>query len=452
MRACIGILVACVLGSACASHDAGSVSADEQGLAQFRIDTALLVSNITRVTIEVADQVQDLESNPATGTFDGSVIVASGPQTFVAHAFSGDVLVGQSQPTTVEVAPAVITSITIRILDLTTPQGAPIFGPILNSLSFPTTNEAETPASFAISVIAPAGDPVTYAWTSSCPDAVFSAPDAATTTWTKPGSGTCTINVSATSNGFTISQSFVIVVFPAGSNRGAAAITGVFVTTPTLQLTLPDLGCSTMSNQLTANASCPSPIASPNVSAYQVVVVDWGRSLPGTIELTDNCGGRFGTTSRAPDSTTGFWLPPAAGGTCILTARAVNGDGLASTTSAGVYARPGTAPTAQPPQFSGFLDFGCSFSTSFTSFCGFVGSGRTVTLFGNTFWSDGHPGTVTVSDNCAAAPVPQVPDTSSVTVSWIFPVSQFGRSCTTTVEATNLEGVTSFASANYTAF
>jgi hypothetical protein len=39
---------------------------------------------------------------------------------------------------------------------------------------------------------------------------------------------------------------------------------------------------------------------------------------------------------------TGFWLPPVAGGVCILAARAVSGDGLSRTVAAAILVPAGT--------------------------------------------------------------------------------------------------------------
>src|ERR1044071_6247680 len=116
-------------------------------------------------------------------------------------------LVGQSQPTAVQVTPGTITRGLLRILHLTGTPGQ-IYGPIFDSLSFPPTTDAGTTVTFAISVVAPLGDPVTYAWSSDCMDSMFTAASAATTGWSKAAQGTCTITVTAPSNGLTVGPSF----------------------------------------------------------------------------------------------------------------------------------------------------------------------------------------------------------------------------------------------------
>lgn len=67
-------------------------------------------------------------------------------------------------------------------------------------------------------------------------------------------------------------------------------------------------------------------------------------------------------------------------------------------------------------------------------------------MFGQVFWDDGHPGSVTVTDDCVG-PRPDV-DTSFPFASWVAPDLP-GTTCTTTVHATNLEGVSAETAARY---
>lgn len=446
MRACIYNLIAALFVVGCTADNMDKLAAGQQGLAEVHVDAAqLLAASITRVTLAAAGQTQDLTFNPATSTFDGSLILSSGSQTLVASAFSGDTLVGQSQPISVNVQSGVATRVMVRILELTTDTS--VYGPIVDSLSFPTSITAGTQATFAISVVAPAGDPVTYSWTSDCVDATFLAPDAATTSWSKPAAGTCDITVAATSNGFTVVQSFGIVVFPPGSTNGGVLVNSVFVSAPRLALSLPDVNCSLPNS----NASCPKAIASPSTSSYSVSVFDWGSfSTAGTIEITDNCGGRFGTAFRQVGFVIGNWLPPVSSGICILTARAVNGGGVASTLSAAILVHAGSAPTpTQPPSFSfgGFMFNNTFFSFSDASSPTNVGQippGTSVFVEGSLDWRDGLPGTLVITDDCAGAQ----PDPGTANpfqgAPWSVPDLQ-GRTCTVTMQATNLQGRTGSA-------
>lgn len=440
MRASLCNLIVAVLMVGCATTHT-EPDTDPLGVAELHVDTRPnLTVPITRVSVEVAGQTQDLPLNVNTGTFDGVVFLPAGSQTLVARAFGGDLLVGQSQPTSVQVMPGVTTRVLLRILDVSGTPGQ-VFGPILDSVSFPTTTDAGTTVTFAVSVVAPHGDPVTYAWSTDCMDSAFTAPTAATTGWSKAAQGPCTITVLATSNGFTVGQSFAIVVFPAGANLGATDVRAAFIASPTMVLSLGGFGCFVESG---GNGACPATLASPDVSFYQASVQSWGGSTPGTLDVSDSCGGRFGTSSRDSSTITGFWLPPVTGGLCFLTAHAVSGDGLSATVTAAGLTRPGTAPTVRPPQPQASVD-GCSLTPGMPNECG-TAAGGTETLFGNVNWDNGHPGSVTISDDCAGPqPDPTSPG-SFFQVSWLAPTMP-RTTCTTMLRATNLEGVTTEVSA-----
>lgn len=137
---------------------------------------------------------------------------------------------------------------------------------------------------------------------------------------------------------------------------------------------------------------------------------------------------------------TGTWLPPVAGGVCFLTARAVNGDGVAATATAAVLVHPGTAPTVGPPQGSGLLpewlhvqrlgDAGALWSCPAGEYALPV---RKRVLAG---WPPGLGDHHRQLFRTATDP----DDASSFSALWTVP-TVFG-SCTTTVCVTNLEGVT----------
>jgi len=338
MRACTVLFSVCLLVVGCATSPSEPVSAQAQGITEVRVTAAqALVGDITRFTVEGGGVTQDLILNPTTGTFDAALILPVGAQTVIARAFAGDTLAGASSASTVDVQPGAVTRLTLRIIDLRVDE--PIYGPLLDSMSFPTTVSATVPARFAISVVAPAGDPVTYQWSSDCTDAVFSSPSAASTAWIKPTEGSCRISVVATSNGFTLSQGFVIVVFASGVQHGEVDVQGEFVAAPQLTFSLDQLGCSVVSG---GDSSCQTTTASPAISGWTVNVFSWGGSTAGTVTLSDNCGGSSSNGSLVGDVASGSWLPPVAGGLCIVTARAVNHDGAVSTLSMAVLTRPGS--------------------------------------------------------------------------------------------------------------
>lgn len=450
MRLCISALLLSLLAIGCMTSSEGGPAEDvgtsEQGLAEIKLDAgALIAVGITQVTLEAGGQSQDLVLNPATGTYDGAMILPSGPQTLVARAFVGATLVGASNPIAVDVAAGEVTRVLMRILDLTgsTP---PVYGPILDSLVYPAAAQAMAPVTFTASVVAPVGDPITYAWSSSCADSTFSAPGSATTSWSKDAQGACTISLLATSNGISIAPSFQIVVFPAGSGGGAVDVSATFITAPTIYLSFPDAGCFI---QPGGNSSCAGSIASPSVTSYGVSVTSWGGSTPGAIALSDNCGGQVGFAYNNPDGRSGSWLPPTGAGVCILTASAVNGDGLVATLPAAILVHAGTPSTSQPPAISGaiFGVNGCQFASGTpVTDCGAIAPGTVLPIFASIGWQDGLPGSVSLLDDCAGGLLP--PD-NAFNFSSAWTLSPLPGTCTLTILATSLQGATSEASAQY---
>ena len=427
---------------------ADDVAETAQGLTEIRIDArSLLDAGITRVTLEAGAQAEDLVLNPATGTYDGTLLLPAGPRSLVARAFAGAALVGASNPSVVDVQSGLVTRVVMRILDLTG-SAPPLYGPILDSLVFPATAQAMAPVAFTAAVVAPAGDPVTYAWSSSCADSTFSAPAAATTSWSKAAQGSCTITMLATSNGLSIAQSFQMVVFAAGSASGAIDASALFINAPSLYLAFPATGCFIAPG---GNASCAVPTASPSVTSVDVSVTSWGGSTAGAITLSDNCGGRFGTLNTSPDYRSSAWLPPLGAGLCILTASAVSADGIVTTLSAAILVRAGTPSTAQPPSFYGQMFPGpsCNFDSGSPTptDCGPIPAGMQMSLFGSIYWADGIPESVTLLDDCngGLTPPSSLYNFNSV---WSLP-SAPGQICTLTVRATSLQGSTSEASVRY---
>jgi hypothetical protein len=180
-------------------------------------------------------------------------------------------------------------------------------------------------------------------------------------------------------------------------------------------------------------------------------VFDWGNSAPGTIEVSNDCDGRMGTTTRSANDVTGNWLPPVTGGVCILTARAVNSDGLATTVAAGLLVRAGTVPAIPlPPVASGVL-FGtgilCTLGDATPPDCGPVQAGVTLQLnYGVSLVDNAVPGAATLTDSCAG-PLP-VTNFFFGNPSWTVP-STPGASCTLTLHLETLQGSSSQLAAQY---
>lgn len=446
MRAFLSVLFlpALLLGCAATTGDHPDGDRPGQALAELRIEAGLDLGTIQRVTVEGGGTSQDVQFEPTTGTFEGTLILPTGLQTLVARAFdASDFLVGQSQPVVVDVEAFAVTRVELRILDLTTPPPQS-FGPIFDSLTFPTSIVVGASARFELSVILPGATPVFYGWTSSCADSTFETADAAVTAWTPASPGSCTITVAASTSASVLSRSFSIVVFPAGTSSGAVDATGVFITAPRIGLVLGELGCQVFPD---GNGSCDHDIASPSTTTYDATVFSWGGSSPRSIELSDDCGGRVGVTNRAPDEVRGTWLPPVGGGLCMLTVRAVSNDAVVGTVTAAVLVRPGSPATASVPRVFAAFDTGCPFNdASAPSDCGVFGPNANHFVVGSVSQTDGHPGALTIDDSCFG-PLP--------TVNYFFfndgwPIAEMpGATCTTTVTATTLEGPTVSVAGRY---
>jgi hypothetical protein len=429
---------------------AGDLNQRDQGLTEISLDArALLDAGITRVTLEASGQSQDLTLNQSTNTYDGALLLPAGSHSLRAQAYAGTQLVGASNPMNVEVQTGQVLRVLMRILDLRG-SAPPVYGPILDAVVAPASTQATSPASFVSSIVAPGGDPVTYAWSSSCGDSGFSAPTSATTSWSKPTPGSCTISLVATSNGISIAHSFEIVVFPVGSASGAVDVSASFISSPTIYFSLSfgDQGCYI---QPGSNASCPGAVSSPSAVFYSAGIGDWGGSTPGPITLSDSCGGRFGTTDVGPHSRSGSWLPPVGAGVCILTATAVSDDGVVGTASAAILVRAGTPATSQPPAITGQLYPGpiCVLDSNVPSpsNCGAIPAGTQLSVYGNVSWADGLPGSVVLLDNCNGGLVSPT-NANYFNSLWNLP-SQPGQTCSLTVRATSLQGSTSETTVQY---
>jgi hypothetical protein len=255
--------------------------------------------------------------------------------------------------------------------------------------------------------------------------------------------------VGATSNGIEIVEQFLIVVFAAGAQNGAVTVDGQFIAAPSVAFQLDELDCSVTSSPDASSASdssCRTTTASPAITTVSAAVIDWGLSTPGSIALTDNCGGTFTGQTALPSVAQAMWQPPVAGGVCILTARAVNGDGGANQARLAVLVRPGV-PSVPRIEVS-------THSCSFTSddpmqpvMCPAERLGGMQSVTARVFYHGGPPGSLTMSDSCNGGTFTS-PDPSNLGRAWTLP-SVLGLTCTVTVTATSLQGVTSVASAQY---
>jgi len=421
--------------------------AEAMGTAHFGVVAPQVFPfELTRVSVESDTGFSiDLARDPGTGTFVGTLLLPAEVTELTGFAFVGDELVGASNPVPADIQPGVVTRVTIQILD-TTGGGQPGFGPLLESLSHPTTTTVDSQALFAVSFLDPDGTPMSIDWSDDCDDSTFTAPQSAVTGWTKATPGGCRVTVTGTAGGQSASASFSIVAFPAGTLQGGAEIVADFIAAPVIdmQLTAPDGACSV--NPFSANASCAVPIASPTSTTVRAFV-GWQNGTPGELTIFDDCGGNFSFPSPAP-FIDAIWLPPVQGGLCRITARAVNQEGVVGEISMAVVAAPGTPrqPVGAPQinvSLSGTLAFCFGSSASGEVFCGpLTTTDAVVNLNGSVFWDDTLPGKIAFADSCGGTFVGGAANPAGGFFSgqWQPPAAQV-RNCTMTVTGTSLEGV-----------
>jgi len=418
-------------------------------MAELRVDASqLAAADITAVTLVAEGATKDLVLNSSTNTFDGALFLTAGTHTVVARAFAGDMLVGASRSTAVEIQPGVVTRVQLMILDVT--QQTSKYGPIIDSLTFPTTVEAGSSVDFAVSALAPDGSPLSYAWSSDCAESAFSSPAARATSWSKPTAATCLIRVTVSSNGFAVDRTFAIAVFPQGAASGAVDASGVFISAPVLSVSLPELQCNVISGD---NASCANPIASPALTSITVTVLSWGGSAPGTLDVNQSCGGQFQFDTET-DPVRGHWLPPVDGvdgGICFLTVHAVNSAGAVANLAPAILVRPGTPPTNPTVISAVFSGFSCSFNNTSSPQpvdCGLAPASHFIGLSGQFSGGNAIPSRAHFSDDCGGGDFDLGTNVGSFNIGWTTPNAP-GRICTTTIRNTNvLQGDTT-ASARY---
>ncbi|WP_224360764.1 Kelch repeat-containing protein [Hyalangium versicolor] len=262
--------------AACSSPPTGSV----QLVATAQ--RALSASDITRVKVTVsASDMPSLvvELAKSNGTWGGLIgnIPAGSSRAFLAEAFdSSNTKRFQGQTSGVTISANQTTAVAITLQELAPPPPYANEAPVIDSLVASSTS-VQTGASLSLTATVHdpnAGDTLTLAWKAS--GGTFSAPTAATTSWTAPSSvGVQTLTFTVTdSQGAAVSVSLVVNVV-SGVSTGNAAVNISFNLFPVVSrvsasLNRLDAGQST---SVSANASD----ADGDTLAYQ-----WAATCPGT--------------------------------------------------------------------------------------------------------------------------------------------------------------------------
>ena len=319
------------------------------GSARINIQsTRVTAGEVTRVTIEsTSGHATELAQNQQTDSFAGALVLPVGPTELIGRAFIDDALVAESAPVPVEIQEGVVTSVSIRMLDLTGGNDAD-HGPFVLSLVHPATAVANQPVALSVSAVDPDGDALAFAWSDDCADSSFSNAQAAATEWVKSTAGACRLSLTVSAGALSVTESISLVAFEETTATGAVDVNGTIVSAPRVILQL-DHGsfCEVFTG--VENASCADPISPPAV-AFVSAFVDWGNAAPGTFEISDDCGGALALFSEPnPFFIDGEWTPPAEPGVCLITAKATSTDGVSGTISAALLVEAGAPPPPPPP-------------------------------------------------------------------------------------------------------
>lgn len=315
--------------AALASGCGNSVDSRSLGQAAVSVSALTLPSSITVISLEAqpANVTRDLTYNATTGKFSGSIMLPVGVQTLTARAYAGSLLVGQGTATATIVA-GQTASVAMKILDATTPAPMADVPPAITVLSAssvqPTVGDAVT---LSVSAADANGDPLSYAWTSTCTTGAFSSTTSAQTTWTSTSTGVCTITVTVTANGKSASQQVDITGLDLGV--GAASIEGSYIRSPQISYFnayASGIDCASYpgGSPMCSNTCPPGNALSvyASFSLGEPTSTDGGTTGAHQVSFSDNCGGTWGTVSPSTGVyATSSWTSPAAPAVCVLTAR-----------------------------------------------------------------------------------------------------------------------------------
>ncbi len=274
--------------------------------------------NATRVHVTIspgpgdADLTQDA-TNPTK--FTGSFTVATGTETITVQAFANvngtEQLVGTGSATTT-VAKTPPTNVVIKVLDVSGPIGGPDHGPVITALSTPSPLQAGDSGVVTVNAIDPDGNPLSYAWSSTC--GTFANPAASSTSFTAGAvTGPCTVTITVTANGKTDTQSATIQILTA---TGTLGITVNYVPQPVIS----SFSFSTTPVTTVSRTGDGTTHATFHWVQPYTVTVTYDSYPTGTFTLTDSCGNTVTNVVFGASSSTATWTPATNSTLCNLTA------------------------------------------------------------------------------------------------------------------------------------
>jgi hypothetical protein len=260
-----------------------------------------------------------LAYDPADGQFKGSLLLPVGAYTVAAVAWADTDGDGTNESAGTATTPVVIvdggTAVAVlRIVDTSAPPSVPDHAPIISAVTASDVAGAVgQPLTFSATAVDVDGDAMTYAWTASC-DGTFSAPTAATTTWTPAFEGLCSVQLEVTANGLA-DVAYLDVPVGSGGPSGTVQVTVSFQERPYVSWVYLD-PCY-VDRVYSSDASCPD-----DFGVGQDVLLEVGANVDvDSIAVTDNCGGSFYVFDTQPSYVQGLWTPPATPAVCVITAR-----------------------------------------------------------------------------------------------------------------------------------
>ena len=324
----------------------GETQVSVQGLAYHEIRSMV-------VTAQPANVSKELVYSLDAGVFGGTLVLPTGPQTLTANGYgrlrssdggtpdagsSGDggLSLVATGTASVNIVANTTSAVSMRIYDLTPPLPQLDIVPIFHSMTASSVS-AQVGQAITLSVVAEDldGDELSYAWTSDCVSGAFSHRTAATTSWTSSAPATCTLTVTVSSRGRTVSGSQVVTVSAgvADAGTGGAQVNGDYIPRPEVYR----VGISNSTDLPLTSVARNGPAATlPSVrpgEQYTLEVSTFFGTRVGTqsMSLTVSCGTVVKNADSCPPGNNSCfsrytWTTPNVGAStaCKVTASAAN--------------------------------------------------------------------------------------------------------------------------------
>lgn len=336
----------------------GEAQVSVKGLSAYEIQSMV-------VTAQPANVTQALAYSPDAGTFNGTLVLPVGPQMLTANGYayvgtdagtpdggsdagSGALALVATGFAPVEIVANTTTGVSMRIYDQTPPPPQPDFAPIIRSMTVSRVNPGvNEPIHLTVDALDLDGDPLSYFWTSSCLSGSFDQRDSSMAMWLSTATGQCTITVSVSARGATVTESVTVVVFSGdGGGTGGAQVNGEYIPRPQVtMMTIYNGGDLPYSSAYRNGANANLP----NVGVGRVYTIDVSYDFGTRIglrhtDLQASCGVLMrGYDSCNSNSYTSCyvqyqWTTPPQGAACRLTASVMN-DMLMDSFTAGILVK-----------------------------------------------------------------------------------------------------------------